>query len=497
MKILMTNIQLTGFTGSEIFTYTIADMLRKNNFEIVVYSKLIGKLMPLFREIGVNVVNDLTTIRNNNFDVAHVHHNINALEVRYHFRDLPIVFLSHGVLPFLEQPPNIDIGISKFLAVSEEVKDSLVQKSINGKDIKILRNMVDSTKFFPYRKINNFPRKALILSYKIDDKKVEIIIKACKKLKIEYQFVGGRFGVVPQSSLPYYINSADIVFSLGRGVIESMMCGRIPIVYDHLGGDGMVTPDNIKEMMNCNFSGRKYGIEFTDELLVDEICKYRSENGAILRKMALEYFDAKNQIDYLMSIYDEVQQNRPAPMSKPNEELLDFFINSVKEIYIRTFYFARANSMLTEQRTSPPKIILEQKVREIEVLFNKGRIDEAENLTRQILKETPDDLNMINDLAVILWKTGRKYEALKELQKAMEISPGNKDIIWNLGQFMLELGRTSDALTIYKNYLTNHPDDNEVQEALVAFQEFENKAKSSFTDEAPGDKNLKQAIGAL
>ena len=45
-----------------------------------------------------------------------------------------------------------------------------------------------------------------------------------------------------QHRLPVEINEVDIVFSLGRGVIEAMLCGRIPIVFDHLGGDGMVTP---------------------------------------------------------------------------------------------------------------------------------------------------------------------------------------------------------------------------------------------------------------
>jgi len=52
-----------------------------------------------------------------------------------------------GVIPFLEQPPVVDLGISRFLAISEEVAANLVRKGVREEDLSIFRNIVDSRMF--------------------------------------------------------------------------------------------------------------------------------------------------------------------------------------------------------------------------------------------------------------------------------------------------------------------------------------------------------------
>ncbi|MCK4820792.1 sulfotransferase, partial [bacterium] len=209
MRILLSNHHLLDYTGSEIFTYTIAEFLKRKGHGVVVYSNYVDRMLSRFQAIKVPVVHDLAIVKGENFNVAHVHHNINALEIRYHFPDLPIIFLSHGVLPFLEQPPSIDLKISKFLAVSEEVKENLLNKGTKEKHIEIFRNMVDSSKFFPASKIGAKPRKALVLSSRIDFHKKTIIQKACRKLNIECKFIGGKYGEVSHDLIPRYINDVD------------------------------------------------------------------------------------------------------------------------------------------------------------------------------------------------------------------------------------------------------------------------------------------------
>ena len=83
--------------------------------------------------------------------------------------------------------------------------------------------------------------------------------------------IGEEPGAIHQDDLASRLNEADIVFTLGRGAIETMMCGRIPIIFDYQGGDGMVTPENIHELMTCNFSGRLYGRNYRVEEMIDEI----------------------------------------------------------------------------------------------------------------------------------------------------------------------------------------------------------------------------------
>ena len=255
LNILLTNHHLTDFTGSEVFTFTIADFLKKKGHRVTVLSKYVDdSLRRYFDRIGVTVVQDIATLIGVSFDVAHIHHNVMAMEVRRQFKDLPLVFLSHGVIPFLEQNPPVDIGVSRYLAVSEEVRENLIQHGVDKNRLEIFRNIVDSRKFSPRSALSARPSRALILSNKLDPATETTIRKACARLDIVTTFAGMRFGIVHQDYLPDIINQADIVFTLGRGVIETMMCGRVPIVLDHRGGDGMVTPDNVEHLMKRNFS---------------------------------------------------------------------------------------------------------------------------------------------------------------------------------------------------------------------------------------------------
>lgn len=123
MKILLTNHQLRHYAGTEVFTYTLAKALKERSHEVWVYSAYIGNIGHLFDRINIPLISDLQKLKEK-FDIAHVHHNINAYEVRHYFPTLPIIFMSHGTLPFLEKPPFIDLGISKYLAVSEVVRDN-------------------------------------------------------------------------------------------------------------------------------------------------------------------------------------------------------------------------------------------------------------------------------------------------------------------------------------------------------------------------------------
>ncbi|MCX5835053.1 MAG: glycosyltransferase family 2 protein, partial [Deltaproteobacteria bacterium] len=164
---------------------------------------------------------------------------------------------------------------------------------------------MDSEKFRPLREIAETPRSAVIYSYRIDDGKLETILKACGVLGIRCRRIGEKPGVLHQDDVAAQINEADIVFTLGRGAIETMMCGKIPIIYDYQGGDGMVTPENIHELMRCNFSGRLHGISYTVQQLIDEIKKYKPENGPGLRRLALELFDASRVVDTLVLILNK------------------------------------------------------------------------------------------------------------------------------------------------------------------------------------------------
>lgn len=427
-KILLSNHQLLHNSGSEIYTVVLANYLKQNNCEVIVYSKYLGVLKDNFKQLGIKVVDNLEKIKNIKFDIAHVHHNINAIEIRNFFPDLPIIFLSQGVLPFLEQPPMFEINISHFFAISEEIKVNLVSKGIDEKQITTIGNIVDPNTFFPAGKINNTPSRALIISAKISDEKATIIKAACDTLKIEYTFIGGRFGEVSQNEVNQLIQQADIVFSLGRGIIESMFCERIPIVFDYAGGDGMVTPKNFDEIRKNNFSGRRFAKNFTVEELVEVIKKYNPDEAPILREKASEIYSAPNVVKQLLSAYKSAIGSFGPNYNPEIEKQLGNFYSTVQETRDYTKKTAIINF---KKKLNIPPTDFNKLLNISEKLIGEGQLLEASEIL-QMLNKTGFNEDVLINLAVIEIMIQNYSDAYTLLNKVLQINPQNEVALENL-----------------------------------------------------------------
>ena len=477
-KILLATHQLLDFTGSELFTFTLADFLKRHGHEVTVYSPYVDRFWQRFESIRVRVVENLDDLRGDTFDLAHVHHNITAIEVRRCFPSLPMVFLSHGVLPFLEQPPAINLQITRFLAVSEEVQAALLGYGIPENRVSIFRNIVDSQRFCPSSVLRPVPERALIISARLDEQRENIIREACALCGISPTFHGGRFGEIDPSHLPLLINNADIVFSLGRGAIEAMMCGRIPVVFDYLGGDGMVTPDNLQELMTCNFSGRLCGRGYTVDELVSEIKKYRAENGIALRHLALSFFDAYKRVLDLIGVYSECIRNDMASLPRTEERLLNAFGETIRETRSYTH-----NRLARIQ----PKARAEERRSEIPLpTSGRDRNEWCESMrhVESLLWLNEADPAAHHELGLLKYHDGDKLQALPHFQRAAALAPRNEQIRQSLvilyreivGTLMADLGGKTEHVRNLEIHARNLQADISRSEA----------ARNSLLDERKG-----------
>lgn len=306
MKILITNHHLMDYAGSEIYTLNLAKGLQKFGHEVVVYSKFIDKLADDFDRYHIIHTTNLDTVKDFQFDIAHVHHNIYAYEVRYHFPNLPIFYLSHGTVPFLEKPPVLDVNIQQYGVVCENFKKMLISHHIPETNITVLRNIIDENTFFPVSTISSQPRKALLLSSKIDEATKTEIINACKAMNIELFMAGQHFQWLPNEQLPELINRVDIVFTIGRGVVETMMCRRIPFVIDIHGSDGILTPQIFSNSQYYNFSGTFLKKKFSAAMIVEEIKKIYSVTLSYqLHALAQNQYATIGNIPVLLDKYEE------------------------------------------------------------------------------------------------------------------------------------------------------------------------------------------------
>lgn len=474
LKILISNHHLSGFTGSEIFTLTLAKSLKNNGNDVTVYSKYIGEISSDFKKLNIRVVDNLEVIKNDKFDIAHVHHNITLIEIRNTFPDIPIVFLSQGILPFLENPPVFDLGVSKYLAISEEIKENLINNDISEDSIETIGNLVELEKFNSIKEIEVHPKNALVISSRIDEKKEQIIKKACRQLDINVRFVGGRFGEVRQNILSNLINQSDIIFSLGRGAIEGMMAGRCVIIYDYLGGDGIVTVKSFEEIKKNNFSGRRYGLEYNVDDLVNEIKKYDKNEVDQVKEIAVHEFSSSNVVLRIEKIYNEVLKCNPITYPKENLILAEFINKIIQETLVYSFTKGQTHSQVSLFDSTNGVINFAEK------LINEEKLEAAEIVLDQFLNYKPNSIEALNDLAVVSIMKNKNEKALNLIDKVLSIEPKNEVAVENLNYLSeklnkIKVGNMEDSTIDFANKklaeAENYIENNQLFEATKLLEE--------------------------
>jgi hypothetical protein len=350
MKILVTNHHLQSYTGTETSTLTLCKYLSRLNHHVTVYSKFFSdEIFNQFFNLNVHPIKSLGEVSGQEFDIGHIHHNICAYEVRNKFPHLPLVMWIHGVIPFLCTPPLLDLNISYFLTNNIEGKKHVSAYNNYPKNDDVFRNMVDKEIFFPASPINNKPKFALILSNKIGSKKEKLIKTALDKLNIGYDFVGARFKTVPNFLVSDYINRADIVFTVALGAMESMFCGRIPIIFDDNYSDycdGIVTSQNFNHLKNYNFSGRATKRTFTLNTLTKEILKYRQNEGESIKCKALKLYDADTQTKKIIAIYQNAISSFRSKKFSPTQQQV---ISSITNLVDITLQYSKSNNYIHNQ----------------------------------------------------------------------------------------------------------------------------------------------------
>ena len=290
MKILLGNNRLAKPGGSETYTYAMAAELVQQGHEVTCVASGPGGLVSA-KLADLGITTHFRPIKGE-FDAAFLSHytSINLCKDVHAFK----VQTCHGVFPKLEQPVP---GMEAYVAISEEVQEHL---RLQGYSSELIRNGVDCDRFSP-ESHRTRDTLCVVLSLVHSDDANKEIREVCRinnwDLLIQNKY---RAPVWEVESL---INKADLVVGLGRGVYESMACGRNVVIFDHrpymgMGGigDGFVDTSNVENFLKYNCSGRYSKLRFDDVLLQQEMEKYDPVVGEDLREFALEHLNIEKQI---------------------------------------------------------------------------------------------------------------------------------------------------------------------------------------------------------
>ena len=237
-------------------------------------------------------------------DIIHAHHHDPTAQLINKFPNTPIVFTLHGIIGGPETLPKsllIKENV-EYVAVSEETE--VLIKHVYKKECTIIRQGIDMERFKPKALLNDEIKVALLSSSYLnhDHPFVQTFRKACNMRGIKPIAIGKDFDWTWETEEAY--NKADIVLTIGRGVLEAMACGRPVITFGHWGHSGILTEKEMKDAKKFNFSGRHVRDEYYGwkEMLkaMKDYCPQRNYRkfvqGYKLEDKAEEYLSLYNKL---------------------------------------------------------------------------------------------------------------------------------------------------------------------------------------------------------
>ena len=82
-------------------------------------------------------------------------------------------------------------------------------------------------------------------------------------------------------------------------------------------------------------------------------------------------------------------------------------------------------------------------------LAEAGRHEEALEDIQEYLSSSPNDTEALNDIGAILHCLNRSDEAVEYLVKARNLQPDSAEIIWNLSETYLAVGKATEAMKLF------------------------------------------------
>lgn len=274
MKILLGNATLSLLAGSETWTLTLAKQLRKMGHHVACFSPSLGVIAEQLDSAGIRSYSDLSPSGvvpftylleekvAHEYDVIIANHFHIVGMLREKFPRTPIISTIHGIIhvddatgEWQPEHPATESGVGQFIAVSEEVQEKL--KREYSIDSLVIRNFFDLEKFMSIPPPEEAAPKRFLINTNYNDRNdpvIEAVREAAKEFDAQVMAIGENFSQA--KDVTHAIRSADVVFGMGRSVLEGVAAGRLGIVHGRWGTGGVIHEGSVNALRAVNFSGR-------------------------------------------------------------------------------------------------------------------------------------------------------------------------------------------------------------------------------------------------
>jgi hypothetical protein len=315
LRVLITNHTLGERAGSELYVRDLALGLLRRGHRPVVYSRVLGDVAAVLRDMTVPVVDSLDHLGCVP-DVIHGQHHLEAMSAVLRFPQVPAVYFCHGWQPWEETPP-VFPSIRRYVAVDDLCAERLLTTpGIDAQRVRTIYNGVDLQRFRPRTPLPERPRSALIFSNNATPGGYALAIRAaCKRHGVERVDVAGRESAQVAAAPESLLGDYDLVFAKARCALEAMATGCAVVVADLAGLGGLVTTQNMHALRRLNFGARTMQAgRITEEAVLEQLQRYDAADAMQVAAWIRTDAAFDSAVDRVVEVYREALAEAPLPL---------------------------------------------------------------------------------------------------------------------------------------------------------------------------------------
>lgn len=309
LRVLITNISLSGRSGTETVVRDLALGLVRQGHLPIVYSPILSVpgqkgVAEEIREALIPVTDDLRTIAEPP-DIIHGNHLHETMTACFRFPEIPAIWLCHSWDGPHDKAPNFP-NIMRFLAVDESCLERLrCEEGVPRGKSELLLNCVDLERFKPRPPLPIKAKKALVLShYAANSLWLEQVREACLRSELELDAVGAGLGKIsdaPEELMLKY----DIVFAVDRTAMEATAVGNAVILCGQPGLGPMVKTEICADLHKQNFGRKWLNQPVTVENVMARISEYNADESRAASEVTRTSADSKRYFEHITVVYEQ------------------------------------------------------------------------------------------------------------------------------------------------------------------------------------------------
>lgn len=323
LKVLITNLMLEGWTGTELFVRDVARGLLQAGHRPVLYSPRLGRLAAEIGKETIPVIDDLSQLATPP-DIIHGQHVNETLTALLHFTNTPALYFCHDWYFADDHPPRFP-RILRYVAVDDQCYDKLVyEHGVPEERTQIISQFVDVDRFAPRPALPTKPQRAAVLcNHTKGNEHLNAVREACARRGLKLDVYGAGVGKVcerPEQVLRDY----DIVFAKGRAALEAAAVGAAVVVYWWRRLGPMVKANDFERLRANGFGVRAMGAQLTPEEFGNAVERaledYDAADAAEVSRRVRASAGRDVAVNDLVKVYEDViAEHAGAPADHENE----------------------------------------------------------------------------------------------------------------------------------------------------------------------------------